>query len=197
MTWKEFLIYHTSRNGRPVIKEAKQWLAEGWSFERVVAEWHVGNDILWAAEGIGVISHDTAVKIAAACVTHAIPLAPDIEAVTDAVWQGDMIVAWHEVEATEAITAVPDDLEAEYTVDPAAMKARFASSLLLSKDMHSPCYHTVQAKVMEARAAYSKALRDGASEEKLQMLAGLAGYVEASEHLAQADFVRWVIGGLA
>jgi hypothetical protein len=218
MTWQQFLTYHTSgENDRPIILEAQQWLRDGWSFDRVLKEWHVGNDILWAAEGLGVIDHDTAVKIAAACVTHAVPLAPDIEVVTDAVFAGDMVGAWHEVEATEAITAIPDDPEIAATVDPAAMKARFASGRLLSGVNHNAMYHAVQAPVMEARNAWQKALRDiaiangiepdengvlrvndeelsPASKEKLKELEVAIPRVEAREHLHQADFVRWALG---
>lgn len=196
MTWQQFLIYHTSgEEGRPVILEAQIWLRDGWTFERVLKEWHVGNDILWAAEGLGVIDHDTAVKIAAACVTHAVPLAPDIEAVTNAVFAGDMIGAWHEVEATEAITAIPDDSEIETIVDPAAMKARFASGRLLSGIMHNAMYHAVQAPVMEARYALAQALKND-NKDKIAELEAAIPRVEAREHLHQADFVRWALGGL-
>lgn len=197
MEWKEFLEKHTSgANGMPVYAEAVRWLAEGWTFERVVAEWPVGNDILWAAEGVGVIDHDTATKIAAACVTHVAALAPDIESVTDAVFSGDMVGAWHEVEATEAITAIPDDLETESTAGPAAMKARFASGRLLSGDMPNACYHAVQAPVMDARNAWAQAVAANESKPVVAELAAAIPRVEAAEHKLQADFVRWALGGL-
>jgi hypothetical protein len=162
MNWQQFITNNADR-----YLEARQWLDAGLSWEQVRDTWPVGNDLLWAAEQMGLIDHDTAVKIACACVTHTLPLAPDIEAVTDAVWAGDMITAWHEMEATEAITAVPDVMpdpdstlpEPEYTVDPAATKARFAAKRLLSGDMPNACYHATMAAVQDARAAYNAALQ--------------------------------------
>jgi hypothetical protein len=222
MNWQQFITDNADR-----YLEARQWRDAGLSWEQVRDTWPVGNDLLWAAEQMGLIDHDTAVKIACACVTHALPLAPDIEAVTDAVWAGDMMTAWHEMEATEAITAVPDVMpdpdstlpEPEYTVDPAAMKARFAAKRLLSDDMPNACYHAVQAPTQDARAAWAQALRDVALSQgvepdengniqiddrllkpidraMLKELQSAIPRVEALGHKLQADFVRWILGGL-
>lgn len=207
MTWLEFLTYHTSgEDGRPIYLEAQQWLREEWSFERVLKEWYVGNDILWAAEGIGVITHEQAVRIAAACVNGVAYYARDIEYVTDAVWQGDMTAAAF---CAACVMGNVEPEEDDAIVDPSAMKAVFASGRLLSGIMHNAMYHAVQAPVIEARAAWAQALKEyiklqsvkesdfaeilKAKAVVLELEAAIPR-VEAREHLHQADFVRWALG---
>ena len=45
MTWADFLETNASR-----YLEAKQWRDAGLSWEDVLATWHKGDDLLWAAD---------------------------------------------------------------------------------------------------------------------------------------------------
>lgn len=45
MTWTDFLNQNASR-----YLEARQWRDAGLSWEDVLATWHKGDDLLWAAD---------------------------------------------------------------------------------------------------------------------------------------------------
>ena len=49
MTWQETLDSLTRPNS-PAYLEAEIWKRDGWTFDRVIAEWHKGDDLLWAAD---------------------------------------------------------------------------------------------------------------------------------------------------
>ena len=201
MTWTDFLETNASR-----YLEARQWRDAGLSWEDVLRTWHKGDDLLWAAQALGLLDDAAAARVACACVERNATLAPDVSAVTDAIWHGDAVTAWHEIMATEAITAAPEIEtpgpespmpESEQTVDPAVAKAQFSAARLLSGDYPNVLHNAVQARVSDARNALAQALRDGASIAEVRELEAAIQRVESSEHLAQADFVRWLLGGLA
>lgn len=179
MTWQDFLEANHTR-----YLEARQWRDSGMSWQDVLATWHKGDDLLWAAQALGLLDDDAAARVACACVDAVADLAPDVDAVVGAVWQGDMVAAWHEAIEVEDAT-------------PAASKARFASARLLSGDNPNVMYHAAQARVHDARNAWAQAIRDDASKAEIAELESAIHRVEDSQNLAQADFVRWLLGGLA
>lgn len=117
MTWQEFLTYHTSgENGRPVFIEAQQWLREGWSLDRVMKEWNVGADLLWVAEGVGLIDRDAAKRVAETCIDSIINLDSElasahIEAATAEIIEGRNYGAMSQVVQAQESDAVLAHLE--------------------------------------------------------------------------------------
>lgn len=181
MTWQDTLDSLTRPNS-PAYLEAEVWKRDGWTLERVIAEWPVGADILWIAEIMGIITREEASRVACACVDAVADLAPDVDAVVGAVWQGDMVGAWHEAIEVEDAT-------------PGAGKARFAAARLLSGDNPNAMYHAAQARVHDARNAWAQAIRDGASKAEIAELEASIKRVEDAANRAQADFVRWALRG--
>jgi len=204
--WQQFLKYHTSgENGRPVYFEAQVWLRDGWTWERVVAEWHVGADILWAAEWMGIITKDEAVKLACTCVDRCACLAPDVCAMTGAVRKGDMTAAAF---GACCIMGNAEGKEPEPSKDgkepipvaepieiPGAAKARYAASLLPVDKTWMAMSHSVQAKVHEARGAWCEAVKAKASKAEQQELKAAIPRVKAMEEKAHADIIRDYLRG--
>lgn len=204
-TFQDFLSAHTSP-ATPSYLEADQWQREGWTWERVVAEWHKGEDILWAALEMGLIPEDDARKLACACVDRCGDIAPDVVAVSDAVKRGDMTAAsfgaaciMGNAEGKEP--ELPKDGKepimpvAEPTEIPGAAKARYAASLLPVDTAWTVMAHAAKAKSFEAQGAWAKAVAAGESAQKLRVLEGLADYAEKAEHLAHAEIIRDYLRG--
>lgn len=203
----DFLTAHTSP-ATPAYAEAEKWQREGWTWGRVVAEWHVGADILWAALWMGLIDADTARCCASDCVDRCVGLAPDVCAVSDAVKRGEMTKAAFGAacivgNAEGKETEIPKD--GKEPIIPAAedveiagkAKAMYAATLLLDNSrLYMAMSHAVQAKVFEARGAWAEAIKANASKAEIDELeAGIerVGKLEAKAH---ADAVRAMLGGL-
>jgi hypothetical protein len=166
MTWTDFLNANASR-----FREARDWQAAGLSWDEVLRTWPVGNDLLWAAREMGLLDDTASSRVACTCVDAVADLAPDVDAIVGAVWQGDMTAAAFGA-ACILGNAEADDDETERIVDPASDKALFASTLLLNTDKpYQAMYHAAKARSYDDD--------------------------EAAAHLVQADFVRWLLGGLA
>lgn len=115
LKYQQFLLYHTSgEDGRPRYLEAQKWLDEGWTLERVIAEWHKGDDLIWLLQGLDIIDADTAADFACGCVDALEEYAPDVKDVTAAIRKKDKRLARHEVLGIEG--AIPK-LDVE-PVDP-------------------------------------------------------------------------------
>jgi hypothetical protein len=204
MTWKEFLKTNCTR-----YRESRDWQAAGLSWAEVLRTWPVGNDLLWAAREMGLLDDVAASRVACACVDAVADLAPDVDAIVGAVWQGDMTAAAFGAacilgNAEGKEVELPTDGEepimpiADVDVHPGEAKACYASTLLLDDTRpYLAMYHAIQARVHDARDAWAQAVAANESKPVIAELEAAVKRVEASEHLAQADFMRWLLGGLA
>lgn len=219
MDWQQFLNENATR-----YIEARDWLAAGMSWDDVLKTWHKGDDLLWAAEEMGLIDSDAATAFACDCVDALEYYAPDVKDVTKAIRKKDKQLARHEVMGIEGaiprhdIEPVDPELEpvipaSDVPIEtPAANKARFAASLLLDKPNHNVMHYAMQAKVADARAAFVEVLKEyeklQASKEPdfaelcriksvMQELEDAIKRVESAENLRQADAVRELLRGLA
>lgn len=206
--WKKFLEDHCYPNS-PSYKEAHEWRDSGLTWEQVLETWDKGDDLLWAAQEMGLLSGEDCIKIACTCVDRCGCLAPDVLEISGAACKGDMTAAAFGAACIQGnAEGIPDkeislpDKEpimpvAEAKVYPGAEKARYAATLLLDDSRpYMTMTHAVQARKQHAIGIWSQAKCDCAARGELAEHEAAINRVEVAEHLAHADIVRAFFGGL-